>query len=88
MRWRDAAGILTVRPQRRFDDALKKLQADLDMKMAQRDEMKEQQRLRKEGVIPGGAGGGGQDADDEDAEEEEDEGDLFGQDPGNAMEIG
>ncbi|OJT06150.1 Transcription initiation factor TFIID subunit 7 [Trametes pubescens] len=74
--------------KRRFDDALKKLQADLDMKMAQRDEMKEQQRLRKEGIVPGGPGGGGQDADDDDAEEDEDEGDLFGEDPGNAMEIG
>ncbi|CDO68302.1 hypothetical protein BN946_scf184799.g29 [Trametes cinnabarina] len=71
---------------RRFEDALKKLQADLDMKMAQRDEMKEQQRLRKEGGA-GGAAAGGNDADDEDAGDE-DEDDLFGGDPGDAMEIG
>ncbi|KAI0374871.1 hypothetical protein BV20DRAFT_961077 [Pilatotrama ljubarskyi] len=73
--------------KRRFEDALKKLQADLDMKMAQRDEMKEQQRLRKEGIASGGAAGGGHDADDEDGGEE-DEDDLFGEGPGTSMEIG
>ncbi|OSD01535.1 hypothetical protein PYCCODRAFT_1425779 [Trametes coccinea BRFM310] len=72
--------------KRRFEDALKKLQADLDMKMAQRDEMKEQQRLRKEGGV-GGATGGGNDADDEDAGDEDGD-DLFGEGPGDAMEIG
>ena len=73
--------------QRRFEDALKKLQADLDMKLAQRDEMKEQQRLQKEGVT-------GEDADTEggndDAEGREDEGeneDLFGEDPNTSMDI-
>ncbi|KAH9854211.1 TAFII55 protein conserved region-domain-containing protein [Lenzites betulinus] len=74
--------------KRRFEDALKKLQADLDMKMAQRDEMKEQQRLRKEGIPLGGAAGGTDDADDEDAGEDVDEDDLFGEAPGTAMEIG
>lgn len=39
--------------QRRFEDALKKLTADLEMKLAQRDELKEQQRRKKEGVVPG-----------------------------------
>ncbi|KAH9901365.1 TAFII55 protein conserved region-domain-containing protein [Cubamyces lactineus] len=73
--------------KRRFEDALKKLQADLDMKMAQRDEMKEQQRLRKEGIAAGGAVGGAHDADDEDGVEE-DEDDLFGEGPSNAMDIG
>ncbi|KAI0780959.1 TAFII55 protein conserved region-domain-containing protein [Trametes elegans] len=73
--------------KRRFEDALKKLQADLDMKLAQRDEMKEQQRLRKEGITSGGAGAGGNDADDEDVGDE-DEDDLFGGDPGDTMEIG
>lgn len=34
--------------QRRFEDALKKLQGDLDIKLAQKDELEEQMRLRKE----------------------------------------
>ena len=29
---------------------MKKLQADLEMKLAQRDELNEQQRMRKEGI--------------------------------------
>ncbi|TFK76340.1 hypothetical protein BDN72DRAFT_755805 [Pluteus cervinus] len=78
--------------RKRFEDALKKLTADLEMKLAQRDDMKEQQRLRKEGVNPdpdrdtdpeGGVQGG-------DAEDDGDDG-LFGSDdagPGIAMEIG
>ncbi|KAH8119428.1 TAFII55 protein conserved region-domain-containing protein [Phellopilus nigrolimitatus] len=37
--------------RRRFEDALKKLQADLDSKLLQRDELSEQQRMRKEGFI-------------------------------------
>lgn len=37
--------------KKRFEDALKKLAADLEMKQAQRDEMKEKQRMRKEGII-------------------------------------
>ncbi|TFK83504.1 hypothetical protein K466DRAFT_665789 [Polyporus arcularius HHB13444] len=66
--------------KRRFEDALKKLQADLDTKMAQRDEMKEQSRLRKEGITPGGAAAEGNDSG---AEED----DLFGEGP-DGMDIG
>ncbi|KAG6851256.1 hypothetical protein H0H93_011692 [Arthromyces matolae] len=36
--------------KKRFEDALKKLTADLEMKLAQRDELKEMQRLKKEGL--------------------------------------
>ncbi|THH07018.1 hypothetical protein EW145_g3675 [Phellinidium pouzarii] len=36
--------------RRRFEDALRKLQADLDSKLLQRDELSEQQRMRKEGI--------------------------------------
>ncbi|KAF8643807.1 hypothetical protein AX16_008825 [Volvariella volvacea WC 439] len=36
--------------RKRFEDALKKLTADLEMKVSQRDELKEKQRLQKEGV--------------------------------------
>ena len=71
---------------------MRKLQADLDTKMAQRDEMKEKKRLEKEGIHLDDAGS---DADDE--EEAEGEGldgsvpmeqdDLFGEGP-NAMDIG
>jgi len=39
--------------QRRFEDALKKLTTDLEMKLSQRDELKEQQRLKKAGVVSG-----------------------------------
>lgn len=35
--------------QRRFEDALKKLQGDLEMKVAQREEMDEQLRAQKDG---------------------------------------
>ncbi|KAF9469194.1 TAFII55 protein conserved region-domain-containing protein [Collybia nuda] len=67
--------------RKRFEDALKKLAADLEMKQAQRDEMKEKQRMKKEGIV--------MDADtdpdngvnevEEDMEGEEDR-DLFGSD--------
>ena len=63
--------------QRRFEDALKKLTIDLEMKLSQRDEMKEQQRLKKAGVVPG------DDMNEEgegDAEVEGGEVDLFGED--------
>jgi len=67
--------------QRRFEDALKKLTTDLEMKLSQRDELKEQQRLKKAGVVPGDdmneegdadadAGGGGVDLFGEEEEEE------------------
>lgn len=54
------------------------------MKLAQRDEIKEQQRLKKEGIVA-------EDVDTEGGIEEEggaedDDGDLFGEDPG--MDIG
>ncbi len=48
--------------------------------MAQRDEMKEQSRLRKEGITPGGAAAEGNDSG---AEED----DLFGEGP-DGMDIG
>lgn len=67
--------------QRRFEDALKKLTTDLEMKLSQRDELKEQQRLKKAGGVPGDnmneegdadaeAGGGGVDLFGEEEEEE------------------
>ncbi|TFY56903.1 hypothetical protein EVJ58_g7353 [Rhodofomes roseus] len=72
--------------KRRFEDALRKLQADLDMKLAQRDELKEKQRMRKEGVVPEeGDTDGIIEKDGEDGEEEED--DLFGDEPGAPMDI-
>ena len=49
--------------QRRFEDALRKLQADLDTKLAQRDEMKEKRRLEKEGGAGGAAESEGGDGD-------------------------
>ena len=68
--------------QRRFEDALKKLQADLDTKMAQRDELKEKARLKREGN-PGGAAVDGNDGDDSGGEDD----DLFGEGD-DGMEIG
>lgn len=62
--------------QKRFEDALKKLTADLEMKRAQRDELKERQRMEKEGIT------NDLDNADEEANEggadDEDDGDLFG----------
>ena len=58
--------------QRRFEDALKKLQADLDTKMAQREELKEKSRLKREGNAGGAA------ADDGGDEDDGEEDDLFG----------
>ena len=74
--------------QRRFEDALKKLTADLEMKIAQRDELKEKQRLQKEGVM-GEVDDTDQDQDgpinDDDAGDEN----LFGSDdPAMDMDIG
>ncbi|KAI4520154.1 TAFII55 protein conserved region-domain-containing protein [Schizophyllum commune] len=64
--------------RRRFEETLKKLSSDLEMKMAQRAELAEKQRMRKEGINPDeqqrGPGGG------EEEEEEADDGDLFGDD--------
>lgn len=61
---------------------MKKLTADLEMKLAQRDELKEQQRLKKEGVIPGDTNAGDTDGDGEGAGEDAD---LFG-DEGSDMD--
>ncbi|KAA1469452.1 hypothetical protein DENSPDRAFT_816408 [Dentipellis sp. KUC8613] len=63
--------------RKRFEDALKKLRADLDMKMAQKDEMKEMARRRKEGVVEGAAGEGTEgDGDDEADDEGDADGDM------------
>lgn len=79
-----SAMLMVYGQQRRFEDALKKLQADLDTKLAQRDEMKENARLRKQGIAPGGAAAGRNDADEFGGDDDDD---LFGEGP-NAMEIG
>lgn len=76
---------LTTMLQRRFEDALKKLQADLDMKLAQRDEMKEKQRMRKEGIVPEEGDTDG--VNEGDGEDGEDGDDLFGDEPGTAMDV-
>ncbi|THH33888.1 hypothetical protein EUX98_g294 [Antrodiella citrinella] len=67
--------------RRRFEDALKKLQADLDMKLAQRDELKEKQRMIKEGITQEDADteGANEDADVEDGAGGDDG--LFGDEP-------
>ncbi|KAL0946675.1 hypothetical protein HGRIS_012864 [Hohenbuehelia grisea] len=67
--------------KKRFEDQLKKLQADLEMKLGQRDDMKEQQRLKNEG----GGGLTGGNSNDDDADLEGDDG-LFGSDE-PAMDI-
>ena len=62
--------------QKRFEDALKKLTSDLELKISQRDEMREKKRLQKEGEQQDS-----QDAENgtaDDGVEEED--DLFGND--------
>lgn len=80
------------RSQKRFEDALKKLSADLELKRAQRDEMKERQRRKKEGIAV-------EDPDTDvevGAQDEVEAGDnavqegtdLFGSDDPNAMDIG
>ncbi|KXN92217.1 Transcription initiation factor TFIID subunit 7 [Leucoagaricus sp. SymC.cos] len=76
--------------RKRFEDALKKLTADLEMKQAQRDELKEKQRLKKEGItINGGDDTDPEMAGDQDAgADAEEEDDLFGPDDPSAMEIG
>lgn len=76
--------VLTI-PQRRFEDALKKLQADLDMKLAQRDEMKEKQRMRKEGIVPEEGDTDG--VNEVDGDDGDDEDDLFGDEPETAMDV-
>ncbi|KAF7965266.1 hypothetical protein HWV62_27805 [Athelia sp. TMB] len=70
--------------KRRFEDALKKLTADLEMKLAQRDEMKEQQALKKAGVVPQHPNAGDTDGDGDGAGGGVD---LFGDDEGSDMDI-
>jgi len=68
--------------RRRFEDALKKLTTDLEMKLSQRDEMKEQQRLKKAGVVPG------EDMNEEgDADAASGEVDLFGEEEESGMDV-
>ncbi|EIN07263.1 hypothetical protein PUNSTDRAFT_104873 [Punctularia strigosozonata HHB-11173 SS5] len=61
--------------RKRFEDALKKLRTELDMKLGQRDDMKEQQRLRDEGIASQNQSEGVDDEDDDDD-------DLFGDEDG------
>ncbi|KAI0086172.1 TAFII55 protein conserved region-domain-containing protein [Irpex rosettiformis] len=68
--------------RRRFEDALRKLQADLDTKLVQRDELKEKRRLEMEGG--GEARGSGEH--NEGSSDEDD--DLFGEGPDDGMHIG
>jgi transcription initiation factor TFIID subunit 7 len=68
--------------QRRFEDALRKLQSDLDTKLVQRDEMKEKQRWQKEGAVDSAPGSEGGDTDSDESEGD----DLFGD--SNNMNIG
>ncbi|KZT28432.1 hypothetical protein NEOLEDRAFT_1129204 [Neolentinus lepideus HHB14362 ss-1] len=71
--------------RRRFEDALKKLKADLAMKVAQREEMKEKQRVAKEGASETLDTDGDMGLNDEDDAED----DLFGpEESGIAMDIG
>lgn len=60
------------------------------MKLAQRDEMKEQQRLQKERMTTEDADteAGNDDADDGGEDGGEDGDDLFGEDPSTGMDIG
>lgn len=74
-------------PQKRFEDALKKLAADLEMKEAQREELNEKQRLKKEGIVMNG----GEDTDPETAGDQDVRArndDLFGSDDPSTMEMG
>ncbi|KAJ6623501.1 TAFII55 protein conserved region-domain-containing protein [Mycena sp. CBHHK59/15] len=70
--------------KKRFEDALKKLTADLEMKLAQRDELKERQRMMKEGIMDDNADG---EANEGEADGGADGGDLFGSDTEMPMDI-
>ncbi|KIJ69018.1 hypothetical protein HYDPIDRAFT_172514 [Hydnomerulius pinastri MD-312] len=74
--------------KKRFEDALKKLSADLDMKRAQRDEMKERQRLKKEGIAPEDPDTDPEGAAQDEVDAEDNAADLFGSDDPAAMDIG
>ncbi|KAF8163461.1 TAFII55 protein conserved region-domain-containing protein [Crassisporium funariophilum] len=75
--------------RKRFEDFRKKLAADLEMKLAQRDELKEKQRLKKEGITLDAA----EDTDPETGVNGDDDGDvgddddLFGDDPDMNMDM-
>ncbi|TFK30133.1 hypothetical protein FA15DRAFT_199811 [Coprinopsis marcescibilis] len=60
--------------RKRFEDAMKKLSTDLELKMAQRDELREKQRRKKQGEGQQGEA----DRDGHQGGEDEDEDDLFG----------
>jgi transcription initiation factor TFIID subunit 7 len=59
--------------KKRFEDALKKLRAELDMKLGHRDDMKEQQRLRDEGIVSQEPSEGAVDGEDDDLFGDEDD---------------
>lgn len=66
---------------------MKKLAADLEMKEAQREELNEKQRLKKEGIVMNG----GEDTDPETAGDQDVRArndDLFGSDDPSTMEMG
>jgi len=76
--------------QKRFEDALKKLTADLEMKSSQRIELKERQQLQKAGILmdtiedtdPDNAG-----LNDSGREGNDDDADLFGNESDVGMNI-
>ncbi|CAL1704593.1 unnamed protein product [Somion occarium] len=72
--------------RRRFEDAMKKLQADLEMKLAQREQMYEQ-RSPQEGDIEDGDTEGGVEEGDGDLDADLANG-LFGDDEGVDMDVG
>ncbi|KAG1756648.1 TAFII55 protein conserved region-domain-containing protein [Suillus paluster] len=74
--------------KKRFEDALRKLSADLEMKVAQRDEMKERQRRKREGIAPEDPDTDVEGATQEEVDVAETMGDLFGSDDHTAMDIG
>ncbi|KAK7020445.1 transcription initiation factor TFIID subunit 7 [Favolaschia claudopus] len=70
----EIAGSANILIKKRFEDALKKLTADLEMKRQQKDGLKERQRMEQEGITAEPVN-----ADEEPpAEDEGDDGDLFG----------
>lgn len=66
---------------------MRKLQTDLDTKLAQRDELKEKRRWQKEGINPDDVGSEGGDEEEIEGNTME-ESDLFGEGPDVNMDIG
>ncbi|KAF9052906.1 TAFII55 protein conserved region-domain-containing protein [Panaeolus papilionaceus] len=62
--------------KKRFEDALRKLKADLDMKLAQREELKERQRREREGISVDAADTDGENAGNEADLDEDDDGPI------------